>query len=689
MNDSVYKFYKRCIETDTLFCYGAGWLGLQVGQFFQLNHIPFAGFVVSCLEEGKETLLGMPVYELDSLSNTEDATFLIGVTEKYKAEVKSTLSDHGLCRLIEIDSETLESIRESNARHDFNKRAIGKADYYNRYQAAYSFIKCDVSGIAIDFDMGMCYLIDFFIRKRREGRAVYFVGNGGSSGIAMHMTTDFLKNGRMRTIGMHEPSTITCLSNDYGYENVFSKQLEMIATKGDLLVAISSSGNSSNIVKAIEVAKEKGCDVLTLSGFEPDNKICSKGDFNLYVPSCEYGIVESLHNMVLQRVVDGICAEDRRKRKDNRRIDFIVEHATGRVLKIVSALQSRGYQVRIYSLWNTHDVSGVVAKIQRSCYEFISCRDEAELFKHLLRTDAFVIHHYMNWADASLACHILCSIRESLPKYVVEHYDVLNGMYAEIGDDLKLKEKFAFEHADGASFRVFSSDYLEEELGFTFKGKRLDFWDYFSSSEMKNNDISNGSRNEEQELSLVYVGGVPNIEDYPKAFYNCLLDYAKLCAKHHVHLHIYARDEDNFDQRYGLFLDFANSSDYLHFHRPVPYETLLTEIQQYDYGIFPCRGEALKQQEYGYYLERVVTHAMANKFFDYLGAGLPIVACVPRKFSSYLAEKDMLISMAIEDLDFDVLLSRRDEMKRNVVKNRTELCMEKRISELLMFYSEA
>lgn len=147
------------------------------------------------------------------------------------------------------------------------------------------------------------------------GRLLYFVGNGGSAGIAMHMTADFLKNGKMRTVSMYNPATLTCLGNDFGIEYIFSKQLELLARPGDLLVAISSSGNSPNILHAIETAQEKGCKVITLTGFREDNKARQMGDFNIYVPSMEYGIVESVHNIILQQVVDILMEENREESK--------------------------------------------------------------------------------------------------------------------------------------------------------------------------------------------------------------------------------------------------------------------------------------------------------------------------------------------------------------------------------------
>ena len=129
--------------------------------------------------------------------------------------------------------------------------------------------------------------------------------------IAYMVGADFLKNGKMRTVSMHNPATLTCLGNDFGYEFVFSKQLELLARPGDLLVAISSSGNSPNILRAIETAKEKGCTVVTLTGFREDNRARQMGDFNVYVPSNEYGIVESVHNIVLQQAVDMLMEQNR------------------------------------------------------------------------------------------------------------------------------------------------------------------------------------------------------------------------------------------------------------------------------------------------------------------------------------------------------------------------------------------
>ena len=180
-------------------------------------------------------------------------------------------------------------------------------DLANKIAEDYKNTQCtNVSGTNIN----MKCICDAFFDKKAGHKAVFFIGNGGSAGIATHMTADFLKNGGIRTVSMLQPATITCIGNDYGYEFIFSKQLEIMAESGDLLVAISSSGNSPNIVNAAKAAKEKGCQVMTFTGFKPDNKLRQLGDINIYVPSMSYGYVESIHNMILQQVVDDIVAKD-------------------------------------------------------------------------------------------------------------------------------------------------------------------------------------------------------------------------------------------------------------------------------------------------------------------------------------------------------------------------------------------
>ena len=137
-----------------------------------------------------------------------------------------------------------------------------------------------------------------------NGNTVLFVGNGGSAGIASHLAIDFSKNGGMRAMAFNDPSALTCLGNDLGYENVFAKQIEFHGRPGDLLIGISSSGRSPNILNAVKMARSRDIKVVTFSGFTPDNALRGVGDVNFFVASKEYGFVEVAHLALCHAVLD-------------------------------------------------------------------------------------------------------------------------------------------------------------------------------------------------------------------------------------------------------------------------------------------------------------------------------------------------------------------------------------------------
>lgn len=136
------------------------------------------------------------------------------------------------------------------------------------------------------------------------GNKIIFIGNGGSAAIASHLAIDFSKNGGMRSVALNDASALTCLGNDLGYESVFAKQIEIHGRPGDLLVAISSSGRSRNILSAVAAARSCSCGVVTFSGFEEDNELRRMGDVNFYVASSEYGFVEIAHLGLCHAILD-------------------------------------------------------------------------------------------------------------------------------------------------------------------------------------------------------------------------------------------------------------------------------------------------------------------------------------------------------------------------------------------------
>jgi D-sedoheptulose 7-phosphate isomerase len=136
------------------------------------------------------------------------------------------------------------------------------------------------------------------------GNKIIFVGNGGSAGIASHLAIDYSKNGGLRSLAFNDVAALTCLGNDFGYEHVFAKQIEFHARAGDVLIAISSSGRSPNILGAVKAARARDCRVVTYSGFTEDNDLRSSGDVNFFVRSREYGFVEISHLALCHAVLD-------------------------------------------------------------------------------------------------------------------------------------------------------------------------------------------------------------------------------------------------------------------------------------------------------------------------------------------------------------------------------------------------
>ena len=138
---------------------------------------------------------------------------------------------------------------------------------------------------------------------------VIVVGNGGSAAIASHLAVDLTKVAEIRAVNFNEPSLLTCFANDYGYEHWVEKALGFHADQGDLLILVSSSGESANILNGAKRAVAMGLSILTLSGFANDNRLRSLGGINLWVNSRTYNIVENVHQIWMLSIVDYLAAD--------------------------------------------------------------------------------------------------------------------------------------------------------------------------------------------------------------------------------------------------------------------------------------------------------------------------------------------------------------------------------------------
>lgn len=154
-------------------------------------------------------------------------------------------------------------------------------------------------------------LIGLLERAYRKGRSVFVIGNGGSAANALHFAQDLSKGAipdiegkRFRVLSLAENvSFITAISNDIGYDRVFELQLRQFAEKGDVLIAISGSGNSANIIRAVEYARGKGMLVAGFTGFD-GGKLIGLSDVRVHVPVDQMCMAEAVHSIIMHMITD-------------------------------------------------------------------------------------------------------------------------------------------------------------------------------------------------------------------------------------------------------------------------------------------------------------------------------------------------------------------------------------------------
>ena len=148
------------------------------------------------------------------------------------------------------------------------------------------------------------------VDNSKKGKKILVFGNGGSAAIASHFTVDLTKNARVRATNYNEADLITCLSNDYGYDQWVSKAIELYMDKGDLVFFISSSGVSKNMINAVKIAKKKKArKIVSFTGFNTNNPLKKKSDLSFWVNSRAYNHVENIHQIWLLSLVDLIIGK--------------------------------------------------------------------------------------------------------------------------------------------------------------------------------------------------------------------------------------------------------------------------------------------------------------------------------------------------------------------------------------------
>ena len=129
-------------------------------------------------------------------------------------------------------------------------------------------------------------------------------GNGGSSSIASHIATDVTKALSIQALTFSDHNLITCFANDYGFENWIVQAFKNFSEIGDLVILISSSGKSKNMIKAAKYLKKERIKLITLSGFKKSNQLSKLGNYNIWINSNQYNFVEMSHHILLVAAID-------------------------------------------------------------------------------------------------------------------------------------------------------------------------------------------------------------------------------------------------------------------------------------------------------------------------------------------------------------------------------------------------
>ena len=185
----------------------------------------------------------------------------------------------------------------SNILNYLNSKKV-RSVYFTEY-----FKKLSSKIAKIDEKLLVC-AAEKLLNTHHNSKKIMIFGNGGSAAMASHVAVDFTKAVGIRSTNYNEADLITCLSNDFGYENWVSKAIEYYADAGDTIILISSSGTSKNIINGAKKAKQMSLPIISFSGFNKNNELIKLSSLSFWVNSKEYNIVEMAHHVWLVSIVD-------------------------------------------------------------------------------------------------------------------------------------------------------------------------------------------------------------------------------------------------------------------------------------------------------------------------------------------------------------------------------------------------
>lgn len=348
------------------------------------------------------------------------------------------------------------------------------------------------------------------------------------------------------------------------------------------------------------------------------------------------------------------------------KIIFVVEHLSARVVKIVEELKKHKEVILLINRGNFGNLFFDCITIK---YEFYNSIEE---LIYLIKKNKCRTIHIFTIFTLIYTSYILIKNKSLIGQVVFETYDIIGGFYKCFTNEEYYIEKYCLENADGVSYREYSLEYQTDIMKYDIKGKKIRFYDYCIAKPM-----NNLLKKTNDELSICYVGFLEAKEDI-------YIELADKCRENKCHLHIHPSFYD--ENKYKECIKRDKEDSYFHFHSPVPYDDLINTLTQYDYGIVPARDNLWEDDYDVIQTKYKYIYLAGNKLFDYLEAGLPIVAPFPLKFIQELGEKGAVINWTIGQYDFEYLKKKKDEMKKNVIKVREEYRLGRNINKLIEFY---
>ena len=175
-------------------------------------------------------------------------------------------------------------------------------EYFRQQEKLISFSDEDIKNLIATSEL--------MLEAHKKSKKTLIFGNGGSAAIASHFSVDITKNARVRCTNYNESDLLTCFSNDFGYEKWVEKAVEFYADPDDILILISASGSSQNMLNAANFAKKNHIKkIVTFTGNKETNELKKLGDINFWVNSSAYNHIENMHQILLLSIVDLIIGK--------------------------------------------------------------------------------------------------------------------------------------------------------------------------------------------------------------------------------------------------------------------------------------------------------------------------------------------------------------------------------------------